>query len=93
MPSRTIKDNNGFGEDDWDVLANEWDAAELQDWGMDLPTDWGIGRRHEEDEIERKAREFQERMAAGDIDADDEEYLEFRSSNQRKPPTTATPPT
>lgn len=37
-----IKDNNGFGEDDWDVLANEWDAAELTEWGMELPTDWGI---------------------------------------------------
>ena len=36
-----IKDNNGFGEDDWDVLANEWDAEELQDWGMELPMDWG----------------------------------------------------
>ena len=24
-----IKDNNGFGEDDWDILANEWDAEEL----------------------------------------------------------------
>lgn len=35
-----IKDNNGFGEDDWDVLANEWDAEELQDWGMELPMDW-----------------------------------------------------
>ena len=35
-----IKDNNGFGEDDWDILANEWDAEELQDWGMELPMDW-----------------------------------------------------
>ncbi|MBQ1487102.1 MAG: hypothetical protein IIZ44_11665, partial [Muribaculaceae bacterium] len=32
--------NNGFGEDDWDVLANEWDAEELQEWGMELPMDW-----------------------------------------------------
>ena len=35
-----IKDNNGFGEDDWDVLANEWDAQELEDWGVELPMDW-----------------------------------------------------
>jgi hypothetical protein len=35
-----IKDNNGFGEDDWDVLANEWDAEELEDWGVELPMDW-----------------------------------------------------
>jgi hypothetical protein len=32
-----IKDNVSGGEWDWDMLANEWDADELQDWGLDLP--------------------------------------------------------
>ena len=32
-----IKDNVGFGEWDWDALANEWNEEELQDWGLDLP--------------------------------------------------------
>jgi ParB-like chromosome segregation protein Spo0J len=32
-----IKDNVGFGEWDWDALANEWDEEELQDWGLDIP--------------------------------------------------------
>lgn len=32
-----IKDNVGFGEWDWDQLANEWDADKLDDWGLDLP--------------------------------------------------------
>ena len=32
-----IKDNSGFGEWDWDILANEWDAKQLIDWGVDLP--------------------------------------------------------
>lgn len=32
-----IKDNVGFGEWDWDALANDWDADELKDWGMDVP--------------------------------------------------------
>ncbi len=31
-----IKDNVGFGEWDWDQLANEWDAEKLDDWGLDL---------------------------------------------------------
>lgn len=31
-----IKDNIGFGEWDWDILANEWDAELLDDWGLDL---------------------------------------------------------
>ena len=33
-----IKDNVGFGEWDWDLLANEWDVNDLNDWGLDLPT-------------------------------------------------------
>ena len=32
-----IKDNVGFGEWDWGALANEWDADELADWGVDVP--------------------------------------------------------
>ena len=35
-----ITDNEGFGQCDWDILANEWDAAELVEWGLDVP-DWG----------------------------------------------------
>jgi hypothetical protein len=31
-----VKDNVGFGEWDWDLLANEWDTNKLKDWGMDL---------------------------------------------------------
>jgi DNA modification methylase len=32
-----IKDNVGFGEWDWDILANEWDVNLLDEWGLDLP--------------------------------------------------------
>jgi len=32
-----IKDNTSGGEWDWEVLANEWDSEELEDWGLDLP--------------------------------------------------------
>lgn len=31
-----IKDNIGYGEWDWDMLANEWDASELNEWGLDV---------------------------------------------------------
>lgn len=31
-----IKDNVGFGEWDWDMLANEWDSTELNDWGLTI---------------------------------------------------------
>tara|TARA_R100001460_G_scaffold2962_9_gene9173 strand:- start:947 stop:2080 length:1134 start_codon:yes stop_codon:yes gene_type:complete len=35
-PEFIIKDNVGFGEWDWDMLANEWDAVLLDDWGLDV---------------------------------------------------------
>lgn len=37
LKAYTIKDNNGFGEWDFDLLANEWDFSELEDWGVDFP--------------------------------------------------------
>ena len=30
-----IKDNVGFGEWDWDILGNEWNSVDLEEWGMD----------------------------------------------------------
>ena len=32
-----IADNVGFGEWDWDELANNWDAGDLEAWGLDTP--------------------------------------------------------
>ena len=44
-----IADNVGFGEHDWEMLANEWDTEELADWGLEgFPFDLG------EDEQEPK---------------------------------------
>lgn len=36
-----IKDNTSFGENDFDVLANEWADFPLGDWGLDLPEFFG----------------------------------------------------
>lgn len=32
-----IKDNVGFGEWDWEMIANQWDSDELTEWGMNVP--------------------------------------------------------
>jgi len=32
-----VKDNVGFGEWDWDMLANEWDSERLNYWGLEVP--------------------------------------------------------
>ncbi len=44
-----VKDNVGFGSWDWDALANEWDAGELAEWGLDLP---GMEEEAEEREVD-----------------------------------------
>lgn len=31
-----IQDNNPFGKTDWEMIANEWDAEELDEWGFDV---------------------------------------------------------
>ena len=31
-----VKDNVGFGEWEWDMLANEWDSVKLAEWGLDV---------------------------------------------------------
>jgi hypothetical protein len=47
-----IKDNVGFGEWDFSMLANEWDAEQLGEWGVDLPDyTGGIGDIVELDKI------------------------------------------
>lgn len=47
-----IKDNVGFGEWDWDDLANNWDAEKLTDWGLDIPNFEETKLEAEEDDFE-----------------------------------------
>jgi hypothetical protein len=46
-----IKDNVGFGDWDWEQLANEWDNEELEAWGLDVPELKAIDDAEEGDEI------------------------------------------
>ena len=62
-----IKDNVGFGEWDWDMLANEWEADLLEEWGLDVP-DFGITEEPsaEEDDYEM-LDEVQTDIVLGDL--------------------------
>jgi len=55
-----IKDNVGFGEWDWDSLANEWDSEKLDDWGLNVPnyenTDIDLDAFFEEDNTEKEEK-------------------------------------
>ncbi len=44
-----IQSNISAGEWDWDILANEWEADTLIDWGIDMPDDWGSTKELPED--------------------------------------------
>ena len=48
-----VKDNVGFGEWDWDILANEWNQDELEDWGL-------TGFPFEEEAIEAEEDDYTE---------------------------------
>jgi hypothetical protein len=48
-----IADNVGFGEHDWEMLANEWDTQELEDWGLEgFPFDDATELEAEEDDYQ-----------------------------------------
>jgi len=47
-----IKDNVGFGEWDWDILANEWDTESLEEWGLTIPNFENIDYSNKNEEID-----------------------------------------
>ena len=49
-----IKDNVGFGEWNFDVLANEWDDVKLTEWGMNLPQPEDTEENEEAKQEEKK---------------------------------------
>ena len=62
-----IKDNVGFGEWDWDDLANEWDVDELEDWGLDLPVDFAVEELEAEEDDYIETDEVSTNIVRGDI--------------------------
>ena len=61
-----IKDNVGFGEWNWDALANEWEPAQLEEWGLDLPEFAAKELEAEEDDYEIPD-EIQTDIVLGDL--------------------------
>lgn len=51
-----IKDNNNFGEWDYELL-NNWDSELLEDWGMETPEDWGVDNEIEDGDEEEETNE------------------------------------
>jgi site-specific DNA-methyltransferase (adenine-specific) len=63
-----VKDNVGFGEWDWDILANEWDTEKLDEWGLDLPLDLSVQELEaEEDEFDVPEGGIETDIVLGDL--------------------------
>ena len=62
-----IKDNSGFGEWDWDILANEWDIEQLDDWGLDLPVDFNVIKEEAEEDDYTEPENLKVDVVLGDL--------------------------
>ena len=62
-----IKDNVGFGEWDWDELANGWNADELNDWGLDIPNMNTTELEAQEDDFEVPDGGIETDIVLGDL--------------------------
>ena len=61
-----IKDNVGFGEWDWDMLANEWEPELLDDWGLDVP-DFAVKELEAEEDDYEMPEEVHTDIVLGDL--------------------------
>jgi DNA modification methylase len=63
-----IKDNVSGGEWDWDLLANEWDVEQLEEWGLDIPVDFkGEDLEAEEDDYDVPEGGIETDIVIGDL--------------------------
>ena len=62
-----IKDNLGYGEWDWDIIANEWDADELNEWGLDIPNYEGVELDAVDDDYEADVDYIETDIVLGDL--------------------------
>jgi ParB-like chromosome segregation protein Spo0J len=53
-----VKDNVGFGEWDWDDLANNWEVEQLTEWGLDIPNFDVIAEQEQKDLSDKLKSEF-----------------------------------
>jgi site-specific DNA-methyltransferase (adenine-specific) len=62
-----VKDNVGFGEWDWDILANEWDTQKLEEWGLELPVSMQLELDAEEDDFDVPVGGSETDIVLGDL--------------------------
>jgi ParB-like chromosome segregation protein Spo0J len=76
-----IKDNVGFGEWDWEDLANNWDAEQLTDWGLDIPDFKHIESEEREDLSDKIKSEFRIEVICKDETEQEQTYNKLIEQN------------
>lgn len=64
-----IKDNLAYGSTDWELIANEWDTDDLEDWGMDIPDFLG--------DAEDEQPQEQKKVDEDDYDPDEDDSVDI----------------
>ena len=62
-----IKDNVSGGEWDWDLLANEWEVEQLEEWGLDIPVDFKAEELEAEEDDYEMPSEINTDIVIGDL--------------------------
>jgi DNA modification methylase len=62
-----IKDNTSGGEWDWEILVKEWDTAQLNDWGLDIPDFEPTVMEAEEDDFAVPENGIETDIVLGDL--------------------------
>lgn len=81
-----VKDNLGYGEWDWEMLANDWDLDELNYWGLMADRWGGIDEAEKEsDEVEEgEDRDYKKNLMIHMKDEDYDEAIELMAWHRRR---------
>ena len=82
LDNLTTQVNLAWDETELQTITGEIEGFDVGDFGFDIKdmpqTEFAtMGDETEDEAIERKRREFEEKMASGELDEDDPEYQEF----------------
>tara|TARA_R110000822_G_scaffold4698_2_gene20275 strand:+ start:502 stop:1029 length:528 start_codon:yes stop_codon:yes gene_type:complete len=71
-----IKDNTSGGENDWDILKDEWDVEQLAEWGLDVPNfDYSDKNKEIDTDFDGQKYTFK-------LEYSEDEYLELKEKIQ-----------
>ena len=76
-----VKDNLGYGEWDWDDLANNWNVEDLTEWGLDIPNFDIIEEQEIKDLSDKLKSEFKIEIICKDEEEQEKTYNKLIEQN------------